>query len=107
VRAICDVQSPFNPTAPDNLIIKINYTRALQDVSISSLRTGVYLTFIADGSSGDDFTGLPIQLYPGFHLFGTTFYSFQDTYASSRDLAFGIPRVRYPLLFNGSFHLLW
>lgn len=92
----CNVQSPFRPTSPDSFIVKINYTRALQHLSIPLLRTGVYLTFNSDGQEGDmSATPIPIHLYPGFHLFGTTFYSFRDTYTNSRDLELGIPRVRY------------
>jgi hypothetical protein len=85
----------------------VNYTRALQRFSTPVLKTGLYLNFNTDASRDNqtdidivmDAVALPTQLYPGFHLFGTTFYSFRDTYASSRDFAFGIPHVRGHLTF--------
>ncbi|EKM77092.1 hypothetical protein AGABI1DRAFT_130815 [Agaricus bisporus var. burnettii JB137-S8] len=96
--ADCNIHSPFSLSAPDELIITANYTRALQYLSMPLLRTGVNLEFNPEQGNVIDSTlntiPPPTQLYPGFHLFGTTFYSYRDTYRSSRDLSFGIPHVR-------------
>jgi hypothetical protein len=97
----CSVPSPLSGSPPDSFILKINYmARALNEFSISSLRTSVYLVFNSDPVKQFIPTTRPIQLYPGFHLFGTTFYSLKDIFASRSDLALGIPRVRSPNLFQ-------
>ncbi|XP_006457526.1 hypothetical protein AGABI2DRAFT_181703, partial [Agaricus bisporus var. bisporus H97] len=106
----CSVYSPFSRSPPHDLIITVNYTRALEHLSMPSLRTGVYPMFELE--QGDDISiqpdmsrlfnalPLPIQLYPGFHLFGTTFYSYRDTYRTPGDLAFGIPHYDRRLVLN-------
>ncbi|KAF7783420.1 hypothetical protein Agabi119p4_1444 [Agaricus bisporus var. burnettii] len=104
LQVSCNVNSPFSQHPPDDLIITINYTTALHqpDISMSWFRTAVYLNFNRPGDSLDpmDVIVPPIQLFPGLHLFGTTFYSFRDTYASSRDLSFGIPHYDRRLVQN-------
>ncbi|KAF7763733.1 hypothetical protein Agabi119p4_8270 [Agaricus bisporus var. burnettii] len=100
----CSVYFPFSQSAPDDFVITVDYTRALQYSSMPLMRTNVYLVFPAEG--GFDRHGLfnaappPTQLYPGIHLFGTTFYSYRDTYTSSNDSAFGIPHYDRHLVAN-------
>ncbi|XP_006457527.1 hypothetical protein AGABI2DRAFT_123388 [Agaricus bisporus var. bisporus H97] len=105
LQVSCNVNSPFSQYPPDDLIITINYTTVLHhpEISMSLFRTAVYLNFNGPGDSMDpmlDAIVPPIQLYPGLHLFGTTFYSYRDTYASSRDLSFGIPHYDRRLVQN-------
>lgn len=79
-------------SAPDDLLIAINYTRILPDYPIRKSRTVIYLGFNA--SSLDIMhNSMPAQLYPGSHLYGTLTYLYKDSFANSGAAAFGIPHV--------------